>query len=268
MELIEIIGFFSAIAVGIVLGLIGGGGSTLMVPIFVYVFHFSPTQATAYSLLIVAAAAAIGALKQHALKNVAWRTGLLFAVPSLLAVYAMRAYALPAIPDVFELGGSTVSRDLLIMLLFAMLMILAAGSMIRRTTYERKEVAAGRWGLIIAEGFVVGSLTGLVGAGGGFLIIPALVVFLGMPMKQAVGTSLFIIAIKSSVGFIGDLQGGIIEFDWIFAASFSALTLAGVFIGTALSKRIDGSTLQRGFGWFVLVTGVAILNSQLASYWA
>ena len=206
----EILGYFASIFMGLSLGLIGGGGSILTVPILVYLFGTNPITATAYSLFIVGTTALVGGLSYLKKKEVDLKTGFLFAVPSFVGVYLTRAYVVPALPDpVFQLGTLVFSKALLIMLVFAVLMVAASVSMIRqkKATDKKTELSkTARILLIGLEGFVVGGVTGFVGAGGGFLIIPALVILVGMPMKMAVGTSLFIIATKSLIGFTGDLQ--------------------------------------------------------------
>lgn len=151
------------------------------------------------------------------------------------------------------------------MLLFAVVMILASVSMIRPGKHKEQDENAPRvynYPMILLEGAVVGVLTGLVGAGGGFLIIPALVILARMPMKLAVGTSLFIIAVKSLIGFIGDLQGDEI-IDWKLLGVFTAFSVVGIFIGILLSKKIPGQKLKKGFGWFVLLMGVYIIIKEV-----
>ncbi len=263
----EIFGFIGAIVMGLSLGLIGGGGSILTVPILVYLFAVEPVQATAYSLFIVGLASLIGGLSHVRLGNVKWDTAILFGIPSIASVYFTRAVIVPAIPDtITNLGSFELTKPLAMLLLFAVLMIVSAISMIRKKKGEPTEVVAPqgakRYLLILAEGLFVGMITGLVGAGGGFLIIPALVLLAKLPMKQAVGTSLVIIAAKSLLGFTGDL-GGDTNIDWSFLLLFSAIAVGGIVLGTLLSKRISGEKLKPAFGWFVLVMGVYVLSAEL-----
>lgn len=260
MDTLELLGYAGAIAIGLVLGLIGGGGSILTVPIFVYLMGISPVTATAYSLFVVGVSALVGAIRNAQKGMIDFRTGIVFALPALTAVYATRKFILPALPEhLFDLGGVTVTKDLGVMVLFAAIMLLASISMIRgrKEKEEKPEKKRFNYPLIVVEGLVVGLLTGLVGAGGGFLIIPALVLLAGLPMKKAVATSLLIIALKSLIGFLGDLGGSPI--DWSFLLTFSALSTAGIFLGLHLNKYIDGNQLKKGFGWFVLVMGGYIL---------
>lgn len=261
----EIIGYIASILIGISLGLIGGGGSILTVPVLVYLFHVDPVQATAYSLFIVGASSLVGAWPKYKQGFVNLKTAIIFGIPSIAAVFATRKFIVPAIPnELSEFAGIAITKSLLMMMLFAVLMVAASFSMIRSKKNKETElegVQKFNYPLILIEGALVGMLTGLVGAGGGFLIIPALVMLSKLPMKQAVGTSLLIIAAKSLIGFTGDL--GNRTMDWTLLLSVTALAIAGIFIGDKLSKRIDGNKLKTGFGWFVLVMGLYIIAQQL-----
>ncbi|MDX2246990.1 MAG: sulfite exporter TauE/SafE family protein [Bacteroidia bacterium] len=258
----EVLGFIASIAIGVSLGLIGGGGSILTVPVLVYLFRVDAVLATAYSLFIVGLTSTIGSVSyfQKGLVNV--KTAIVFGIPSILAVFATRAYIVPAIPqEVFHIGNLGVTKNLLIMVIFAILMIVASYSMIKKEKPKKAEDESSEqkfnYPLILLEGGVVGVFTGIVGAGGGFLIIPALVVLSKLPIKEAVGTSLVIIAAKSLIGFLG--EGGEPVIDWMFLGEVSAFAIVGIFIGSALSKKIDGVKLKPAFGWFVLVMGIYIL---------
>jgi len=261
----EIIGYLASIFIGIFLGLIGGGGSILTVPVLVYLFHIDPVEATAYSLFIVGSSSLVGAWPKYKQGFVDLKTAIIFGIPSIISVYTTRKFLVPAIPtNLGEYGGLIVTKSLMLMLLFAMLMIAASFSMIRSKS-SKETITEGEqkfnYPLILIEGALVGLLTGLVGAGGGFLIIPALVMLSKLPMKQAVGTSLLIIAAKSLIGFTGDLGNSTIN--WTLLLSITALAIAGIFIGDKLSKRIDGNQLKKGFGWFVLFMGLAIIAEKL-----
>lgn len=261
MELLEILGYASATIVGLVLGLIGGGGSILTVPVLVYMLGIDMTLASAYSLFIVGVTASFGAVRNYQAGLVDVKTGLIFALPSLLAVFLTRLWLVPEIPDTFQLAGLDLTRDLVLLVLFAVLMMLASISMIRGRKESTTNQGAAKWWLVPIEGMAVGVLTGLVGAGGGFLIIPALVVLVRMPMKIAIGTSLMIIAAKSLIGFVGDLGSGR-DIDWQLLLLFTGLTIVGIFAGMALAKKVDGAALKKGFGWFVLVAGTFILLKE------
>jgi uncharacterized membrane protein YfcA len=265
MEILEILGYFGALIIGVVLGLIGGGGSILTVPVLVYLLAINPVTATAYSLFVVGASALVGAFKNMQKKLVDFRTAIVFSIPAFIAVYATRKYMVPAIPEsLFSIGGFEITKNIGIMLFFAIIMILASVSMIRENGKKKanSEKISYNYPLIIIEGIVVGVLTGIVGAGGGFLIIPALVLLAKLPMKKAVATSLLIIAIKSLIGFIGDVQN--MNIDWIFLAIFTGLSVVGMFVGIYLNKFIDGKKLKKGFGWFVLLMGVYIIWAEIS----
>jgi hypothetical protein len=221
--------------------------------------------ATAYSLFIVGSTALVGGVQSARLKKVDFKTAIIFGIPSIVAVYLTRAYLVPFLPETFFTFQSfTLTKPIALMLLFAVVMILASFSMIRPSKILVDEHVPMQYNypMILVEGTLVGVLTGLVGAGGGFLIIPALVLLAKMPMKLAVGTSLFIIAAKSLLGFLGDLKGDE-SIDWNLLLIFTALSILGIFIGISLAKKVEGAKLKTGFGWFVLVMGVYIILKEL-----
>jgi uncharacterized membrane protein YfcA len=261
----EIAGYMASAFIGLSLGLIGGGGSILTVPVLVYLFGVHPVEATAYSLFIVGITSLVGTFPKYREGAVNIQTGLIFGAPSIAAVYLTRKWLVPAMPDVvFTFGEYDVTKSILLMLLFAVLMVFASVSMIRDKKAVHDASVSGKglnYPMILAEGAIVGVLTGLVGAGGGFLIIPALVLFTGLPMKEAVGTSLMIIAAKSLIGFTGDL--GHFTMNWPLLLTVSGIAIAGIFTGHYLSARIDGAKLKKGFGWFVLVMGIYIILKEL-----
>lgn len=264
----DIIGYIAAVLVGASLGLIGSGGSILTVPILVYLMAVEPVLATAYSLFIVGATSLVGGIQNAFQKKVDFKTVVIFGIPSIIAVYLTRAYIVPIIPDtIATIGSFTLTKPIALMVLFAIVMIAASISMIKpkKKGAEEDETTTTikyNYGMILVEGLLVGTLTGLVGAGGGFLIIPALVIFARMPMKLAVGTSLFIIAAKSLLGFLGDLQANEL-IDWTLLLSFTGLSIIGIFIGIFLSKKIAGNKLKKAFGWFVFLMGIYILIKEL-----
>lgn len=266
MAISDIVGYASAVVVGISLGLVGSGGSILTVPILVYIMTIEPVLATAYSLFIVGTTSLIGGIQHAMQKKVDFKTVLIFGIPSIASVYLTRAFLVPIIPDtLFSIGDFQFTKSIALMLLFALVMILASISMIRPEKEIReieKQQMKYNYPMILLEGMVVGMLTGLVGAGGGFLIIPALVLLARMPMKMAIGTSLFIIAAKSLIGFTGDLQGGEV-INWTLLITFTFLSVIGIFIGIYISKRIAGNQLKTAFGWFVLTMGICILIKEL-----
>ncbi|MDZ4070607.1 MAG: sulfite exporter TauE/SafE family protein [Sediminibacterium sp.] len=261
----EMAGYIASLVIGISLGLIGGGGSILTVPVLVYLFGVEPVLATAYSLFIVGASSLVGAIPKYKQGLVNIKTAIIFGVPSIAAVFATRKFIVPLIPaEVFQIGDFVITKSILMMLLFAVLMVFASVSMIReknKNGTKEPEEQKFNYPIILLEGAVVGILTGLVGAGGGFLIIPALVLLSKLPMKQAVGTSLLIIAAKSLIGFTGDISN--YTMNWRLLGIVSALAIAGIFIGNQLSKKIDGHKLKKGFGWFVLIMGIYIIAKEL-----
>jgi uncharacterized membrane protein YfcA len=263
----EIVGYLSSIIIGISLGLIGGGGSILTVPVLVYQMGVEPVTATAYSLFIVGASSLVGAWPKYRQGLVSLKTAVVFGIPSIAAVFATRKYIVPAIPnEVFQLGDFIFTKSILMMTLFAILMVAASVSMIREKKKNTEEPGTAQkfnYPLIMIEGSIVGVLTGLVGAGGGFLIIPALVMLSKLPMKMAVGTSLLIIAAKSLIGFTGDISAHSANLDWTLLLSVTALAIVGILLGNRLSKKIDGNKLKKGFGWFVLAMGVYIIFNEL-----
>ena len=261
----EIAGYIASLVIGISLVLIGGGGSILTVPVLVYLFGVEPVLATAYSLFIVGASSLVGAIPKYRQGLVNIKTAIIFGIPSIAAVFATRKFIVPLIPaEVFQIGDFVITKSILMMLLFAVLMVFASVSMIREKSKDNTEEIEEQkfnYPVILLEGAIVGVLTGLVGAGGGFLIIPALVLLSKLPMKQAVGTSLLIIAAKSLIGFTGDLSN--YSMDWTLLSLVTGLAIVGIFIGNQLSKKIDGNKLKKGFGWFVLIMGIYIIAKEL-----
>lgn len=261
----EVVGFIASIVMGLSLGLIGGGGSILTVPILVYLFDVDPVLSTAYSLFVVGLTSLVGSYSHFKAGNVHLKTALVFGVPSIISVYATRKFIVPVIPDpVFSIGSFTFTKPLFVMVLFAILMLLASISMIRepKKSVEKSGDINYNYPVIFLEGLIVGGITGLVGAGGGFLIIPALVLLAGLPMKQAVGTSLLIIALKSLIGFTGDLGSGQ-AIDYKFMLFFAAFAMIGILAGSYLTRFIPNNKLKPAFGWFVLVMGFYILGKEL-----
>lgn len=260
-DLSSICGLIASLLIGLSLGLIGGGGSILTVPILVYLFHIEPVLATAYSLFIVGATSIIGTIPKYKAGQVKINTALLFGIPSILGVFLTRTFILPQIPYILFSGSNfSITKNIFLMVLFASLMIAASYSMIKSSKTIKASPSSAtqvNYPLIITLGAMEGFLTGLVGAGGGFLIIPALVLFTQLPMKEAIGTSLLIIAAKSLIGFLGDLSHS--EMDWSLLGLLSGIAILGILIGNRLSRKIDGQKLKKGFAWFVLTVGVYIL---------
>jgi uncharacterized membrane protein YfcA len=263
LETFNILGVIGALVIGVVLGITGGGGSILTVPILVYLLGVMPITATAYSLFIVGTTALFGTFRNMMKRMIDFRVAFVFSIPAFIAVYLTRKLIIPSIPTIiFTVQDFVLTKDLAIMIFFAFIMFFAGISMLRtRKNIAVKQVSEFNYFIIIIEGFVVGILTGLVGAGGGFLIIPALVLFANLPMKRAVATSLMIISIKSLIGFLGDI--GNIEIDWEFLLMFSILSIIGIIIGIYLSNFIDGKKIKKAFGWFVLVMSMYIIFKEI-----
>lgn len=261
----ELLGYLSSILIGVSLGLIGSGGSILTVPVLVYLFGVDAVAATACSLFIVGFTAAVGSVGYFRKSLVNVRTAIVFGIPSIVGVFITRAYLVPAIPkEIFSIGNFTVTKSVLMMVLFAVLMVAASYSMIRKSPQTKSETTQDQqfnYPIILLEGSIVGIITGLVGAGGGFLIIPALVLLSKLPMKEAVGTSLVIIAAKSLIGFFGESSETAIN--WTLLASVTTVATLGIFIGLYLSKKIEGAKLKPAFGWFVLAMGIYIILKEL-----
>lgn len=265
MDIVVLIGYAAAILIGVSLGLIGGGGSILTVPVLVYILGIDPVLATAYSLFVVGSTSLVGSVTYMKKQLVDYKTALVFAIPSFITVFLTRMYLVPAIPEViFTVGNITLTKNVGIMVFFALVMLAASYSMIKGNSKpqdEKESEVKFNFPLIALEGGIVGLLTGIVGAGGGFLIIPALVILAKLPMKKAVGTSLLIIAAKSLIGFLGDV--GTQAIDWKMLLIFTGLSIVGIFIGSYLSKRINEQALKIGFGWFVILMAIYILAREL-----
>ncbi|MEO8147100.1 MAG: sulfite exporter TauE/SafE family protein [Bacteroidia bacterium] len=260
---LEIFGYIAAVIMGITLGLVGAGGSILTVPVLVYLFSIDAVLATTYALFIVGITGFTGSLRHINTGNINLKTALLFGTPSIASVLITRAFVLPAIPAVlFTAGNLQVTKSIGILLFFAVIMLMASFSMIARPIAVKPDDHPQRDSYFLSViGLGVGFITGLVGAGGGFLIIPALIFFAGLPMKKAVGTSLIIIAANSFIGFVSSLKHDAV-IDWKFLILFSAMAIIGIITGSALAKKIPGEKLKSAFGWFVLAMGVYIIIKE------
>lgn len=257
----EILGYIGALFIGLVLGLTGGGGSILTVPILVYLMSINPVTATAYSLFIVGTTSTFGAIQNYRKNLVDIKNGFIFAIPSFIAVYLTRKYIVPEIPKVIIESPFLITKDTFLMLFFAVIMVFGALSVLKKKSQNTNSEEKRNLILIGIQTFTIGIIIGLVGAGGGFLIIPSLILFTKLPMRKAVGTSLFIIAMNSLVGFIGDVQNLVI--DWTFLLTFSAISVVGIFIGMYLTKYTNESQLKKIFAYFVLLMATIILLKEM-----
>lgn len=265
-EEMEILGYVASVLTGVSLGMIGGGGSILTVPILVYLFAVNPLNATAYSLFVVGATSLSGIFPLYKEKAINLKIALLFGIPSTLSVIVARKIILPAIPEVIVLGDKLAfSRSLFILLFFALIMISAALLMILRKEKDSGSVEKNttiRQKLIMPEAILVGIISGISGAGGGFLIIPILTIVHQMPIKKAIGTSLLIIGMQSMIGFFSALNT--VTADWQLIIKITLLSVSGFFAGNYLSGKISGDHLKNAFGWFVLGIGIYIISKELA----
>lgn len=253
--------YFLALIIGIVLGLLGGGGSILTVPILVYIMGINPVSATAYSLFIVGVSSLIGAQRFISKGDINFKIGLYFAIPSILGVYVCRKWVVPSLPESINcFNFFTLNKDTFILLFFALIMLLAALSMLFSWEFSRKQKPDNNYMMIAIDGALVGLITGFVGAGGGFLIVPALLLLTTIDIKQAVGTSLLIIALKSLIGFIPEMNNSL---DWSLLLTFTCCSVLGILIGTYVLKFIKGSSLKKSFGIFVLIMALSIILKEM-----
>ncbi|MES2775711.1 MAG: sulfite exporter TauE/SafE family protein [Bacteroidota bacterium] len=260
--MILIAGYLGAVLMGLSLGLIGGGGSILTVPILVFLFGYNPAMATTYSLFVVGSTSSVGAISHLQLGNINKRAVLLFGLPSVISVFITRKWLVPLIPDhLFSIGSFEITHAIAQLVIFGVLMLFAAITIIKDKKKAECVECTARYQPVIIKGLFIGVITGLLGAGGGFLIIPALVLLLGLDMKKAVGTSLMIITMNSLIGFAGSLS--IENPDWKFLISFSLVAIAGILFGSFLSKKISSEKLKPVFGWFVLLMGSYIIIKEL-----
>ncbi len=258
--MMELLGYFSAVLIGITLGLIGGGGSILTIPILVYLFRLEPENATSYSLFIVGFSSLLGAYKHYKLGNLKIKAAIYFGIPSLITLLAIRKFILPIIPHIiFKTNEYQITKDVILMVAFSILMIFAAFSMIKKQSETDSKDT--NFLKLVFLGAIIGTITGFLGAGGGFLIIPTLVLFGNLTMKEAIGSSLFIIFINSTFGFLGDVINGV-SINYTFLIIITTIASVGILIGTQLSKIIDGKKLKPAFGWFILFMGIYIITKE------
>ncbi|MGC1205152.1 MAG: sulfite exporter TauE/SafE family protein [Flavobacteriaceae bacterium] len=262
MDSIEILGYVGALIVGLVLGLIGGGGSILTVPLLVYLLGYNPVVATAYSLFVVGTSSLVGTFQKYKKGLVDFKTGLAFSFPSFIAVYFSRRYLVPNIPNtIFTIGDYALTKGMTIMIFFAIIMLMASYSMIKKRKEKEVNTKTQPYYRTFIQGLTIGTVTGLIGAGGGFLYVPALVLWANIPMKKAVGTSLIIVTINSLIGFTGDVQT--LDIEWLFLLTFTGISIIGIILGVFLSKFITGEKLKKSFGYFTLIMAIYIIYKEL-----
>ena len=264
MDINQIIGYLLALFAGVSIGMMGSGGSILTVPILVYIMHIEPVLATAYSLFIVGTSAAAGSIKNIRQKQVNFQIVLSFGAASILSVFFTRSYLLPLIPDSIQLANEAeISKSSLIMIIFALVMLAASSKMISPRKKENlpNQEAVTSFVPLAIQGALIGLIAGMVGAGGGFLIVPTLIFFAHLPMRTAIGTSVTIIAIQSLIGFTGDLI--VQDIDWLVVLIFTAVSILGVFVGMRWANKFSEKLLRKIFGWFVLMMAVFILLNEV-----
>lgn len=264
----EYVGFIVSFIMGIILGLMGGGGSILTVPILVYLFAIPPIISTGYSLFVVGTTALIGSIMYFRKREVDLQAGIAFVLLSVIGVNISRGLIIPKIPSVVaQIGHFSLTKDALVMIIFAALMVVASYSMIKKKNNQKPMEAHPtiRIALIAIAGMIVGIVAGFVGAGGGFLIIPALVFIAGLSMRIAVGTSLMIIAFQSLLGFAGDIFRGL-AVNWSLLGTVTTCAVIGIIVGSVVAHKIKEKKIKTAFGWFVLVMGITILLEQFRHF--
>ena len=265
MNYLEIVGFFGAFLTGIVIGLFGGGGSILAVPIFVYFFKLNPVLATSYSMFVVGSSAAVGTIININKKLIAYKTAVIFTLPALVSVYMTRRFLIPNIPDIlFSFKDFDITKKMVLMLFFSLVIIISSIPMMKQPITEPNTTTSEKnYGLLIVIGLAVGVLTGLIGAGGGFIIVPALVLFARITIKQAVATSLIIVAFNSLIGFCSDLS--LLKIEWDFLILFTALSILGILIGIYISNFVRELTLKTNFARFMIIMAAIIIFKELTA---
>ena len=264
MNYTELLGYFGALIIGLVVGLFGGGGSILAVPIFVYLFHLNPILATSYSLFVVGFSAAAGTIINIKKKLIDYRIAIIFSFPALFSVFVVRRYLISSLPEVIlDTGSIYITTKMALMLLFSIVILLSSFSMLKKNkAVIAQKLNNTNYSLLLITGSVVGVLTGLVGAGGGFIIVPALVFFAGLKIKQAVATSLVIITCNALFGFLSDITQ--VNIDWFFLTSLTLISVLGIVLGSYLSNFINDMSLKKNFARFILLIALMIICNELA----
>tara|TARA_B100000497_G_C7695123_1_gene424272 strand:- start:4263 stop:5057 length:795 start_codon:yes stop_codon:yes gene_type:complete len=263
MDYMELLGYFGALIIGVVVGVFGGGGSILAVPIFVYLFHLNPIIATSYSLFVVGFSAAVGTLINIKKKLIDYKTAIIFSLPALFSVFVVRRYFIPSLPEViFDSSSISVTKKMALMLLFSVMILLSSVSMLKKDKpLITQKLNNTNYSFLLFIGLGVGVLTGLVGAGGGFIIVPALVIFASLKIKQAVATSLVIITVNALFGFCSDITQ--VNIDWFFLIVISLISILGIVLGSYLSNFINDQSLKKNFARFILLIALVIIYNEL-----
>jgi uncharacterized protein len=255
--MMQVAGYFLSVFIGFSLGMIGGGGSILTIPVLVFFFNIDPVLATTYSLFIVGFTAIAGSVNHYRMHNIDYKTVFLFGIPSVIVLFIMRRWLLALIPlTIFHFGSLVLSKSLFIMIIFSVIMLIAGWSMIRKNSYAPSKEKQSFTRLII-QGCITGAITGFIGIGGGFIIVPSLVLFAGLPMKKAIGTSLTIITVNCLVGILGNPEVAA-SLNYFFLSVFAAFAIIGILAGTWLIRFIPDKKLKPVFGWIILAMSVVV----------
>ncbi|HEX6226987.1 MAG TPA: sulfite exporter TauE/SafE family protein [Chryseolinea sp.] len=258
----EFFGYFALVAIGIVLSLVGGGGSILSVPVLVYLFSLDIVTASSYSLFLVGTTSLLGSVLKQKQQHIDLKSGLMFSIASILATFLTRKWILPGIGEEIEIADSLiVTKRVLILSIFALVVIVSSLTILFKNSRHRADPDKTRLKFLFPVGFVTGILVGLVGAGGGFLIVPALIFFAGVPFNVAVATTLLVIGFNSLFGFLGDLMN--YRINWMFLLSITALAILGMLLGNRYSSKIPTRFLCVSLAWLMLTIAVLILVTEI-----
>ena len=263
--MLQLAGYCLSVLIGFSLGLIGGGGAILAIPVLVFFFDIDPEAATTYSLFIVGITAVSGSINHYRIRNIDYITVFLFGIPSVIMLFVMRRYLLKQIPSIiYQQGSLVISKSLFIMIVFSIVMLIAGLLMIKKKSYAPSEERL-NLSRLVSVGCITGAITGFIGIGGGFIIVPSLVLFAGLPMKKAIGTSLTIITVNCMVGILSNLNDAA-SLDYFFLVSFSAFAIAGILLGTWLIKFIPDKKLKPILGWVILAMSVLVFFRIFARF--
>jgi uncharacterized protein len=263
--MMQVAGYCLSVFIGFSLGLIGGGGSILTIPVLVFFFKIDPALATTYSLFIVGLTAISGIIPHYRMHDIDYKTVFLFGIPSVIILFVMRRWLLALIPlTILHFGTLMITKSLFIMIVFSVIMLIAGWSMIRKNSYTpSKETQS--FSRLIIQGCITGAITGFIGIGGGFIIVPSLVLFAGLPMKKAIGTSLIIITFNCLVGILGDMEAAA-SLDYFFLSTFATFAIIGILVGTWAIQLIPDKKLKPVFGWIILAMSVIVFIRIFVQY--
>jgi uncharacterized protein len=258
----ELVGYLALIGIGVVLSLMGGGGSLLSVPILVYLFSLDIVTASSYSLFIVGTTSLLGAWLKQKEQRVDLRSGMMFSASSVVAIFLARKWILPWIPEeLLSLNSILITKRALILTIFALLAITSSLIILLRPTWHSVDQGKQRLKFLLPVGFTTGMLVGLVGVGGGFLILPSLIIFARLPFKIAVGTTLLVIGFNSLLGFLGDVMNYPIH--WLFLLIITGLATLGMWLGNVCGEKIPVNYLRVTFGWIMLIVAIGIIVKEV-----